>query len=177
LPYGAPFSVDQAYPFVREATVLFGFPDMLFEPADAFVRLVERQSETRADIVLGVWTLEPAGLADDRLVIDAAGRVRHIEVKSTNPDLPLTWVNAAWTPSFTKFMHAYLTEALSSGRQMSKQTSGLSREIIVGDVLAAAVESGLHVNAVQFPGAAYIDIGTPEALITLHSADRPSYLK
>ena len=36
LPYGVPYTVDQAYPFVREAKVMMGFPDMLYGPDDAF---------------------------------------------------------------------------------------------------------------------------------------------
>ena len=40
VPFGVPFTLDQAYPFVRYATVAFGFPDILFEPEDGFVQIV-----------------------------------------------------------------------------------------------------------------------------------------
>ena len=39
LPFGTPFTIDEAYPFVRQSVVAFGFPDMLFRPDDAFVQL------------------------------------------------------------------------------------------------------------------------------------------
>ena len=35
VPFGVPFSLNQAYPFVREATVVMGFPDHLYCYAEA----------------------------------------------------------------------------------------------------------------------------------------------
>src|SRR5215217_5198023 len=52
LPHGVPYTVDQAYAFVRDATVLFGFPDILIEPGDAYPRLLEHLHTTQADVVL-----------------------------------------------------------------------------------------------------------------------------
>ncbi len=49
LPYGTPFTLDQAYPFVQNTLVAFSFPDIIFDADDAFVRLLERQAETRAN--------------------------------------------------------------------------------------------------------------------------------
>jgi glucose-1-phosphate thymidylyltransferase len=169
LPYGPPFTLDQAYPFLRDATVLLGFPDMLFEPEDAFVHMLERQTQTGADVVLGVWPLQPPGFVDDRLLIDSTGRVRHIEVKSMQPELPSTWVIAAWTPTFTEFLHDHVTNALRMNKRPPTDASSPSREMIVGDVLAAAVESKLHVDTVHFPTGTYVDFGTPESLATLYS--------
>jgi glucose-1-phosphate thymidylyltransferase len=56
-PWGPPFSIAQAAPFVGEATVLAGFPDILIEPRDAFARAVARLDATGADVVLGVYPL------------------------------------------------------------------------------------------------------------------------
>ncbi len=176
LPYGPPFTVDQAYPFVRESIVAFGFPDIVFEPQDAFVQVLEKQVSTRADVVLGVWPVQPAHMADDRLEIDPDGRVRQIAVKSFTTDLPLTWSIAVWTPAFTEFMHAQLSATLDAGKGLPDGTPSISREMIMGHVMAGAVEKGLHVNSVQFLGAGYIDIGTPEALARIYAAERPEYL-
>src|ERR1051326_3671499 len=52
--WGVPFTLDRAYAFMRNCTVAFGFPDILFEPNDAFVKLLARQSEKQSDITLGV---------------------------------------------------------------------------------------------------------------------------
>ena len=40
LPFGAPYSIDQAYPFVKDAVVALGFPDIIFQPEDAFKQLL-----------------------------------------------------------------------------------------------------------------------------------------
>lgn len=165
LPYGPPFTVDQAYPFVRDAHVAFGFPDILFEPDDAFVRLLERQAATRADVVLGVLMLQSADVVDDRLVIGPDGRVERIEVKSRQSDLPLTWVAAVWTPVFTEFLHVRVAAALSEGERLPDGTHRFEREMIMGDVMAPAVEGGLHINTVFFQDARFLDIGTPEGLL------------
>jgi len=34
LPYGVPYTLDQAYPFVQNATIALGFPDITCEPED-----------------------------------------------------------------------------------------------------------------------------------------------
>src|SRR5262245_1136547 len=36
LPFGVPFTLDQAYPFLEAATVAFGFPDILFDSDNPF---------------------------------------------------------------------------------------------------------------------------------------------
>ena len=53
-PYGTAYTLDAAYPFVRGARVALGFPDILFEPRDAFTRALHRLTSTRADLVLGL---------------------------------------------------------------------------------------------------------------------------
>jgi len=156
---------------VRDAHVAFGFPDILFDPDDAFVRLLERQAATHADVVLGVLALQSADVVDDRLVIGPDGRVQRIEVKSKQSDLPLTWVAAVWTPAFTEFMHARLAEALSAAERLPDGSRRLEREMIMGDVMAPAVESGLHVNTVFFQGARFLDIGTPEGLLRIKNSE------
>jgi glucose-1-phosphate thymidylyltransferase len=53
LPFGPPYTLDQAFTFVRNTLVVFGFPDILFQPDDVFAQLLARQTATHADIVLG----------------------------------------------------------------------------------------------------------------------------
>jgi glucose-1-phosphate thymidylyltransferase len=58
LPFGAAYTLDQAYPFVQDAVVAMGFPDILFQPDDAFVRLLARLEASNADVVLGLFPTE-----------------------------------------------------------------------------------------------------------------------
>ena len=65
LPYGAPYTADQAYPFLKNSLVAFGFPDILFGPDDAYCQLLQRQAAVHADIVLGLF---PADRSEERRV-------------------------------------------------------------------------------------------------------------
>ena len=87
-PDGVPFTLDQAYPFVGEATVLFGFPDILFQPGDAFVRLIDRQAETGAGLVIGLFPAhQPQKM--DMVDLDPHGRVDVVDgVRRFGPGSP-----------------------------------------------------------------------------------------
>ena len=54
VPFGVPFSLNQAYPFVTDAIIAMGFPDILFSPANAYTQLLNRLQTTEADVVLGL---------------------------------------------------------------------------------------------------------------------------
>jgi glucose-1-phosphate thymidylyltransferase len=58
LPFGAPYTLDQAYPFVQHSTVAFGFPDIVFQPDDAFAQLLIRQTHSKASAILGLFPAE-----------------------------------------------------------------------------------------------------------------------
>ena len=36
LPFGVPFTVDSAFPFLEDKRVLFGFPDIILQPDDVY---------------------------------------------------------------------------------------------------------------------------------------------
>ncbi|MEP6889454.1 MAG: sugar phosphate nucleotidyltransferase [Nitrospirota bacterium] len=163
LPFGTPYTLDQAYPFIRDSIVAFGFPDILFDADDAFVQLLERQASTGADVVLGLcpvaqsWTM-------DMVEVDDKGGVRSIVIKPAVASLGYGWIIAVWSPVFTQFLHEHLP---------SQQREGISEggmegqsELSVGHVLQAALQNGLRMEGVQFPECFYLDIGTPDNLCT-----------
>jgi glucose-1-phosphate thymidylyltransferase len=165
LPFGVPYTLDQAFPFVQHAMVVFGFPDIIFQPDDAYVQLLARQAESNAEIVLGLF---PAHQPDkmDMVNLDPHRRVCGIQIKPTETDLKYTWIIAAWTPAFTHFMHEYLRVNLSvSSFNTADKDSDRQRELFVGDVIQAAIDDGLKVEAVIFANGSYWDIGTPEDLV------------
>ncbi len=160
LPHGTPFTLDQAHPFVQDARVVFGFPDILFQADDAFVRLLEKQRRTGADVVLGLFPAhQPHKM--DMVEADAEGRVRSIIIKPAKTLLKRTWIIAVWTPAFTAFMHTYLKHALG---EQPPEAPFTEAEVFVGDVIQAAIDSDLHVASVAFPEGSYVDIGTPRDL-------------
>jgi glucose-1-phosphate thymidylyltransferase len=153
VPHGVPYTLNQAYPFIQDSLVAIGFPDILFEPADAYTHLITHQSQTQADVVLGLFPTPKywkAGMVD----FDETGRVRQIIEKPRSSNLKYMWAIALWTPRFTQFMHDYLA------------THVPDRELPIGDVIQASIDSGFHVSAVPFPDGSYLDVGTPADLIT-----------
>jgi glucose-1-phosphate thymidylyltransferase len=165
LPYGVPFSLDQAFPFIQDATVVFGFPDIIFQPYDAFLRLLAKQAECNADVVLGLFPAEnPQKM--DMVAFDESGNVSRIEIKPTETDLKYTWIIAVWNDSFTRFMHDFVShdqEKRLAGSMDQYRAS--DKEIHVGDVIQSALDSDLIIEDVIFEKGSYIDIGTPEEMI------------
>jgi len=155
LPFGPPYTLDQAYPFVQQAVVAFGFPDILFQSEDAFAVLLTRQRNSGADVVLGLFPADRPNRVD-MVDVDKNGRVRQIIIKPRRTALSYTWSIAVWTPAFTRFLHAHLTA--------QKAVAAASPEVSVGQIIQAAIAKELQVEAVQVSNEPYLDIGTPEDL-------------
>lgn len=158
--FGPPYTLDQAYVFVRDSLVAFGFPDILFTPEDAFAQLIARQKASKADMVLGLF---PAHMPQkmDMVEVDKKGRVQSLVIKPPQTTLSFTWIMAVWTPVFTSFLHHYLA--------VLNQPAGLAptlipSELTMGHIIQAAVAESLRVDGVTFPKDRYADIGTPEDL-------------
>jgi glucose-1-phosphate thymidylyltransferase len=146
---GPPYTLDRAYPFVRQATVLFGFPDIVFEPADAYRALLARLAQG-AEVVLGAFPAHrPQAL--DMIDVDAAGRVRELVLQPAATGLRLTWMCAVWSAAFTEFLHRHTAATPDT-------------ETSVGHVLRAALAAGRRIDAVVFEDGRYVDIGTPQDL-------------
>jgi len=157
LAHGAAYSIDQAYPFAQRCLVALGFPDIIFNPPDAYAHLIARQRTTGADVVLGLFpTDQPQSV--DMIDLAESGRIRRIDVKPSHSELAYTWALAVWAPTFTEFLHVHLARI---DRCRAGQAEGPEREVHVGDVVQAAVETGMHVDSVVFAGGEALDIGTP----------------
>jgi glucose-1-phosphate thymidylyltransferase len=161
LPHGVPYTLDQASPFVKNARVLLGFPDILFEPQDAYLQTLKSLEESGADIVLGLFRPKDARQMQksDMVEWDEQGPVGRILVKPTTCTATYAWILAAWTPAFTRFMHEYL----KTDRIQRAQSSGQA-EIHMGHVIQTAIDEGLRVHGHAFPEHRYLDIGTPDDL-------------
>jgi glucose-1-phosphate thymidylyltransferase len=160
LPFGAPYTLDQAYPFIRNKMVALGFPDILFEPHNAYQQMKDRFLRTDADIMLGLVPTEHF-LKSDMIVFDGQGRIVDIVIKQNRPDLKYSWFAALWRPSFTSFMHNYLIGLLQGSHPGKiEQEDGSWREVFVGDVIRASVPQGLKLEQLIFETGRYTDVGT-----------------
>jgi glucose-1-phosphate thymidylyltransferase len=150
-----PETLDRAFPFVEESIVALGFPDVLFEPVDAYAPLIARQAATGADLVLGLFPTE-RHRTTDMVELDETGRVVRVEVRPETTALRYNWLIAVWSPVFTRFLH----EAVRSAPEAPE----VDGEFQIGAVVRGAVEAGLRVEGVEFPEGSYRDVGTPAEL-------------
>lgn len=150
-----PFTLHAAVPRLAEATVVMGFPDILFRPPDAAARILEGLVRTGADVLLGLFP-HPQVRQADVVDVESRGVVRSIRRDGQPEYAGWTWGLAAWRPRFTGFLHDFVEGVCVS----DARTGALS----VGDVFAAAIDSGLAVQGEIVSDVPFLDIGTPEAL-------------
>jgi glucose-1-phosphate thymidylyltransferase len=152
---GPPYTLDRAYPFVRQSAIAFGFPDILFEGDNAFRQLLSHQTLSGADIVLGLF---PADRPEtmDMVEVGENNRITDLIIQPRQTRLQYSWDAAVWSPVFTEFMHSYLAAR--------KAATPSEPELSVGHVLQAAIRDGLRIEGVPVSAEPYFDIGTPEGL-------------
>jgi len=162
LPYGVPYTLDQAYPFIRHSKVFLGFPDVLFDPEDAYVQLDLALEGKGADILLGLFATQNAiqTRKSDMVEWEKDGRIRRILVKPQSCHLQYGWIIAVWTPVFSRYMHEFLKQD-----RMKRARSSSLPELHVGHVIQQAIEDGLKVYGHAFPGCSYLDVGTTDELV------------
>jgi glucose-1-phosphate thymidylyltransferase len=154
-------SVAAGLSFTSEHLVALGYPDILFEPRDAFSALLDCQSLTNADLVLGLFPNDRPEKVD-MVVLDSHLRPVEVVIKQPDRGLRYSWSIAVWTSRFSSYLVDFLA-ALDEG-QADDVTGEGPREPSVGDVVQAALDEGLAVEAVVFEQGGYLDVGTPDDL-------------
>ena len=150
--WGMPYTIHQAYHWMRDADVIFGMPDTIFTPSDAFSQLLALQNRMRADLTLGLFkTAQPQRLS--MVKYDQDDRVLAIFDKPAHTDLLYTWGIACWGTRFTELLHQEV------GFHPKREN-----EVVLAEIFQRAVETGLNIRALRFDSGEYIDIGTPEDL-------------
>jgi glucose-1-phosphate thymidylyltransferase len=161
-PFGVPYTLDQAYPFVKTSKIFVGFPDILFEPENAFTLADEAFGERGANIVLGLYPVKDKNQIQkcDMVKFNKHGLISQIIVKPETTDLKFSWIFSIWKPDFTLFMHEYLKNDLAKRQKNPNQA-----EIHLGHVIQAAIKNGFSVIGHPFPDHDFIDVGTPDSLV------------
>ena len=166
-PWGPPFTLTQAAPFIGDADVVFGFPDILVDPPDSFTPLLARMHTSGADVVLGLFNCR-ADEPGDVIQTDGNGRVIGLETKEERPVRPphyVCWMFAVWRHTFTRFMTEHCRKLAARAEETVRQSPGAKPpEWPVGAVIAAAMHQGLHVDSVFFESGRFLDVGTPEGI-------------
>jgi len=164
LPYGTPFTLNQASPFVKGKIVALGFPDIIFKPENAFDEIKSKLPGSDAEIVLGIVKTDNY-LKSDMIEFKDDKTIGNIIIKQNRPDLKYGWFIAMWKPVFTEYLNQFLGLFLKKypdGRLITED--GISREIFVGDVIQNAMSEGMKLDYVIFENGTYLDIGTKDDL-------------
>ena len=162
-PFGTPYTLNQAYPFIKDKLVAVGFPDIIFEPTDAYQRLLTKFEKNQAEIILGVVPYKNYSSAD-MLEFDQYENIRDILIKENRPDLKYSWFIAVWRPGFSRLMKDYIDRRLSGNDHLVKNRDGSFREVYFGDVIIEAIRQGLKTDYIIFEEGYYKDLGTREML-------------
>lgn len=150
-----PATLSHGLPLLDDSWVALGFPDILFTPRDAYAHLLHHRRENPgAEVVLGLFPTRQFEKTD-MVELDERGRARRLVIKEGDAGLRDTWSIALWSPAFSTFLAEYLATE-------PEPPSG--PEIYVGDVIQAAIDSGMRVDGVRFPEGSFLDVGTPDDL-------------
>lgn len=144
------YSIAKSLPFIRHDIVLLGFPDIQISDPNPFSILLKKLNTPEVDVVLGLFETENPKKVD-MVELNADGSLKRIEIKPKHTRLSLTWLIAAWKPTFTREIEGSLTDLKSSIT---------SREIYLGDIIYKSIEKGCTVQTHTFSNTGFIDIGT-----------------
>ncbi len=162
-PYGSPYSLDQAWPFIQNDRVALGYPDILFKPENAYTKLLKRQESSGDDVVLGLFPADNPQKTD-MIETNSQGDVTNIIIKPKTSTLRHCWLNAVWTPRFSNFLHDYLAGVIGQARETGSMEKLAEREFYVGNVFQAWLDQGHSIATETFPEGKWRDIGTVEDL-------------
>ena len=157
---GMPSAIDLIRPWINNEIVLFGMPDTILEPRNAFVHLKEYHEAEEALLTLGLFpTDNPSkfGMVDT----DENSNVKFTIDKPKESNLKNMWGCACWSKEFVDLLAQFLQENEYKGK-----------ELILGDVFNYALDMKKKVKGLLFKEGKYIDIGTTceldEALKQFH---------
>ncbi len=162
LPYGVPFTVNQATPFINEETVLFGFPDMILSPDNAFESIVKKFNQGAADVVLGAFKVDNHQKWD-LIIANEQDEVTDIHIKPMEKLSAYAWAIACWSKKFTAFINDFCLKTIEA----VKEDGARIKDFHLGDCLKAGMSAGLKIEVVKFQDGFARDLGTLADLKTI----------
>ncbi len=155
-----PHTLCTAIPHLAGRNAVLIFPDIVFHPRNIVERTIAEHLAHGVDVTLG---LVPSTRGDkvDIVSCNRDGRVLNIRPKPGAGVSGWTWITATWSGRFSEFM----THHTNRRHRVNK------RELYVGDVLNAAIQSGLSIGSMPIPQGAALDFGTTDDLKSLGRGD------
>lgn len=152
-PKGMPEALILADGWIDEAdTIIFGMPDTIIEPRDAFQQLLGFHQKEDADLTLGLFHTDlPQKFG--MVAIDEHNNVVYTVDKPQDTDLQLMWGCACWNTTFNDLIKEHI-----------RANQHNAKENVLGDVFNEALKRKLRVKGLEIKNGKYIDIGTSDEL-------------
>lgn len=151
---GMPFALDLPFDWLQNEITLFGMPDTLIEPRDAFAQLLAAHLANKDDVTLGLFkTANPQKFG--MVELDDNDNIIYCIDKPDQTHLEYLWGIAVWNYNFSIVLHEYLEKYLKPG---------LESELVLSKVFSRAIAVNLKVRGYKFLNGSYLDIGTVDDL-------------
>ncbi len=151
-PKGMPEALALAKNWITDATVIFGMPDTIIEPAFAFDDLLSYHRKCNADLTLGLFKTDTPSKFG-MVATDADKNIIYTTDKPATTELTHMWGCACWSPAFTDL----ISEHIASNKNNKKEN-------VLGDVFNLAIERKMITKGFDLEGGQYMDIGTSDEL-------------
>lgn len=154
---GIPFALDLVNSWLpTNSTILFGMPDTIVRPSDAYARLLSEHINNHASVTLGAFRINASNPNKFCMIeIGSNFRVTKAIDKPESSDLHYMWGIAAWSKDFSDFIGTYI----------KPYSDAPEKEVLLGGIVQQAIEEGFDVRAVCFDDGDYLDIGTVDDLL------------
>jgi len=161
---GPPFTLDTAYPFLKNKNLLLGFPDIFIQPPNTLRKLrFEFEKDDDSDVLLGLFP-QTEYLKWDMVALDDMKHISDIVIKNESAkSLKYGWFAAIWKPGFTDFMHKYLQEY-----EQKAEKNCIESELQIGNLFKVALKRGFSVKGIIFNQVKCLDAGTFEGIKKIH---------
>lgn len=154
---GIPYALDLVNSWLPDdSTILFGMPDTIVRPYDAYAQLLSQHNNSKASVTLGAFRINASNPNKFCMIeLGSDFQVTKAIDKPESSNLDYMWGIAAWSKDFSDFVGSYI----------KKYSKNLEKELLLGSVVQQAIVDGFDVRAVCFDDGDYLDIGTVDDLL------------
>lgn len=152
-PRGMGDALCNLIPWIRDEVIVMGMPDTIFEPVDAFSRLINFYIETNCDLALGLFPVSDPSKYGVVLIDDKYNVVYHVD-KPETPVLNWCWGIACWGKRFSEFIN-----------HVCCLPRDQRTEFTFGNLIDMSLKDGLLVKGLPFHDGKYVDVGTMMGII------------
>ncbi len=152
-PRGMGDALCNLIPWIRNEIVVMGMPDTIFEPYDAFSRLINFYIDANCDLALGIFPVSDPSKYGIIAIDDHYNVVYHVD----KPDIPVLnwcWGIACWGKRFNEFIN-HICDSYRDDQT----------EFTFGYLIDMSLKEGLSVKGLPFHDGRYIDVGTMMGIV------------